>query len=128
MAVALLSMYGLIVRGRVYDKDFLPADMVDAIVYWPETEQTVTVKHRKHWECFTPQSTMPIDEGLARTRYINDILKVTSIRVPVDDVLARLATRVFADNARNGDHVDIGVGHPEQVARLLHESGGNEES
>ncbi len=113
---------GLIV-DEGYDKEYLPADMVDAVVYWPETEQTITIKHRNYWDCFTPQSTMPIDEGLARTRYINDILKVTSVRIPADDALARLATRVFADHAHKGDHVDIGVGHPEQVARLLHESG-----
>ncbi|HDP33511.1 MAG TPA: hypothetical protein ENN29_00190 [Candidatus Hydrogenedentes bacterium] len=113
---------GLIVEEG-YDKEFLPADQVDAIVYWPETEQVTTVKHRKYWDCFTPQSTLPIDEGLARTRYINSILRVMSTRVPVDEALARLGTRVFAENAMKGDHVDIGVGHPEEVARLLHESG-----
>ncbi len=106
-----------------YDDEFLPADLVDAVVYWPDTEQTVTIKQRKYWDCFTPHSTLPIDEGLARTRYINNILRVMSSRLPVDEALARLGTRVFVDNAHKGDHVDIGIGHPEVVARLLHESG-----
>lgn len=113
---------GLLVEEG-YDTEFLPADQVDAVVYWPETEQTVTVKHRKYWECFTPQSRMPLDEGLARTRFVNNILRVMPTRIPVDEALGRLGTHVFVDNARKGDHVDIGIGHPETVARMLHETG-----
>ncbi len=113
--------------GRIvaegYDKEFLPAEYVDAIVYWPETEQTVTIKHRKYWDCFTKYSTMSTDEGLARTRYVNDILGVTPKRTRSDEVLARLGAHVFTENARKGDHVDIGIGLPEEVARLLYESG-----
>lgn len=113
---------GLIV-DEGYDADYLPAEYVDAVVYWPETEQTVTITHRKYWDCFTPYSKTPIEEGLARARYINNILGVMPRRTPSDVVLARLGARVFTEYARKGDHVDIGIGLPEEVARLLFESG-----
>lgn len=106
-----------------YDEQYLPAEYVDAVVYWPGTEQTATIKHRKYWDCFTPHSTMETNEALARARLINNILGVMSPRKPIDDVMSRLATKVFADHARKGDYVDIGIGLPEEVARLLHKSG-----
>ena len=106
-----------------YDDEYLPAEYVDAVVYWPGTEQAATIKHKKYWNCLTPHSTMSTDEGLARVRLVNKTLRVMSTRSPIDDVLARLATKVFAENARKGDIVDIGIGLPEEVARLLYESG-----
>lgn len=113
---------GLLVEEG-HDEVFLPADQVDAVVYWPDVEQTATIKHRKHWEMFTTNSTMDIREGVARVRVVNDLLGVTPKRKPVDGVLARLATQIFAAHAAKGDHVDIGVGLPEEVSRLLYESG-----
>jgi propionate CoA-transferase len=106
-----------------FDSEFLPAEYVDAIVYWPETEQTATVKQRKYWDFFTVHSKTPVEEGIEKVRQINKILKITPQRYPIDEVLARLATRIFVDNARKGDHVDIGFGLPEETARLLYESG-----
>ncbi len=106
-----------------YDDVFLSADEVDAVVYWAGAEQTASVKYRKHWECFTLNSTMTEDEGLARARLVCNILGLTPKRKPIDNVLARLGTRIFVDHASKGDHVDIGVGLPEEVSRLLHESG-----
>ncbi len=102
---------------------FLPASEVDAVVYWPGTEQTATIQHRKYWECFTLDSAMSEKEGLARIKIINNILGVTPKRKSIDSVLARLAARIFVEHARKGDHVDIGVGLPEEVSRLLYESG-----
>jgi len=106
-----------------YDDQFLPAEYVDAVVYWPGTEQAATIKHKKYWNCLTPHSTMSTEEGLKRVRLVNKTLRVMSTRTPIDDVLARLATKVFAAHARKGDIVDIGIGLPEEVARLLYESG-----
>jgi propionate CoA-transferase len=106
-----------------YDDIFIPAEDVDAVVYWPGAEQTATIKHRKYWDCFTLDSKTSEAEGLARQKIINDFLGITPRRKPADAVLARLATRIFVDLARKGDHVDIGVGLPEEVSRLLHESG-----
>ena len=106
-----------------YDQVFLPAEEVDAVVYWPDTEQTATIKHRKHWEIFTTGSRLPIKEGIARAKIVNDMLGVTPRRKEIDSVLARLATKIFTDHAHDGDHVDIGVGLPEEVSRILYESG-----
>ena len=106
-----------------YDDIFIPAEEVDAIVYWPNVEQTATIKHRKYWDCFTLNSKTSEAEGLARQKVINDFLGITPKRKPADAILARLGTRIFVDLARKGDHVDIGVGLPEEVSRLLHESG-----
>jgi len=106
-----------------YDDVFLRAEEVDAIVFWPGVEQTVTVSHRKHWDIFTTNSQTPIDEGIARVGIVNDMLGVTPHRKPIDNTLGRLATKIFVDNARAGDHVDIGVGLPEEVSRILYESG-----
>ena len=106
-----------------FDKDYLPAEYVDAVVYWPETEQTATVKQRKYWDFFTTESKTSTEKGLAKVRQVNKILKITAERFPIDDVPARLGASIFAEHARKGDHVDIGFGLPEEVARLLYESG-----
>ncbi len=113
---------GLVVEEG-YDEVFIPAKEVDAVVYWPGVEQTATIKHRKHWDCFTLHSRMSEAEGLARQQVINNFLGITPKRKPVDALLARLATLIFVNHAHKGDHVDIGVGLPEEVSRLLYESG-----
>jgi len=119
--VSIVNVGRIVEEG--YDDEVLPAEFVDAVVYWPGTEQTTTIKHRKYWDCFTPHSKTPLDKGLAKARQINHILGIMPKRKPIDDVMARLATRVFADHAKKGDTVDIGIGLPEEVARLLYHSG-----
>jgi len=119
--ISLVNVGMMVEEG--FDTEYLPAEYVDAVVYWPETEQTATVKQRKYWDFFTPYSKTPMEEGLAKVRLVNKNLKNTPERFPIDDVLARLGTRIFAEHARKGDHVDVGFGLPEEVARLLHESG-----
>ncbi|MBK9263928.1 MAG: hypothetical protein IPM54_29505 [Polyangiaceae bacterium] len=106
-----------------YDEVCLPAEDVDAIVYWPGVEQTVTVPHRKYWDIFTTNSRTPIDEGIMRVGVVNDMLGVTPHRKTIDNVLGRLATQIFIDHAHAGDHVDIGVGLPEEVSRILFQHG-----
>jgi len=102
-----------------YGEVFLPGDDIDAIVVWPGVEQTVTVPHRHYWDIFTTNSHTPIDDGIARVAIVNDMLGVTPHRKPIDNVLGRLATKIFVDHAHAGDHVDIGVGLPEEVSRIL---------
>lgn len=117
-----LANVGVLVEEG-YDGEFLPAEYVDAVVYWPGTEQTTSVKQSKYLDFLTTDSKTSTEQGLDRVRQINKILKITPERYPIDDVLARLAARIFARYARKGDHVDIGFGLPEEAARLIYESG-----
>ncbi len=117
-----IANVGLLV-DKGYDDIFLPADDIDAVVVWKGTEQTGGVPHRKYWDFFTLNSKTPIEEGIARVRFVNRVLKVTPVRTPADDVLARLAARIFVENSKKGDFIDIGVGLPEEASRLLFESG-----
>lgn len=115
-----IANVGLLV-DKGYDDQFLPADFVDAVVVYPDTEQTGAIPHRKFWSVFTPGSTMNMDEGIARLKFFNQVLGVTPRRNEVDNALARLAAAVFADNAHRGVYVNIGVGLPEEVCREIYE-------
>jgi propionate CoA-transferase len=117
-----IANVGLIV-DKGYDEIFLPADMVDAVVYYPRTEQSGSRYHYKPWPWFTTSSDKPLEDGLEALRFINNILKITPVRTDVDNALARLAASVFAENARKGLYVNIGVGLPEEVCRLIYEGG-----
>jgi len=113
---------GLLVPKRP-EEIFLSADQVDAVVLYPGSEQTASVPHRKPWPLFTTESDVSLDEGMARLRLVNRILGITPRRGKVDDVLARLAASIFARNGRPGMQVNIGVGLPEEVCRLIHRGG-----
>jgi propionate CoA-transferase len=106
-----------------YDHIFLPADMVDAVVYYPDTEQTVGIFHRAHWPMFTTQSDVPVEEGLARVRFINSLVPSIPRRTPADAVLARLAATTLIANVPRGAVVSIGTGLPEEVSPVVFESG-----
>lgn len=117
-----IANVGLLV-DEGYGDVFLPAEQVDLIVLHPETEQTCAIPHSRAWSLFTPESDLPVEEGIARLRFINDTLRITPKRLPQDQALARLAAQIFcAENAR-GARVDIGVGLPEEVSRVLAEQG-----
>jgi propionate CoA-transferase len=52
-----IANVGLVV-DEGYDRIYLPADLVDAVVYHPDTEQAV-IFHRWHWPALTTESTVP---------------------------------------------------------------------
>lgn len=106
-----------------YDDIFLPAEDVDSIVYYPKTEQTGSVYHRRPMLMLTPSSKLPLEEGVARVRYVNRLIKVTPMRSEVDNAVARLAASVFAEIMHKNCVVNFGVGMPEEVSRLLLEGG-----
>ncbi len=113
--------------GRVVpegcDAIFLPADKVDAIVVWRGTEQTASVPHRRYWPMFTTESDIPVDEAVARTKTVSDLLGITPRRTAPDYAMARLTARVFAAHGNKGTYVNIGVGLPEEVCRVMSEGG-----
>jgi propionate CoA-transferase len=102
-----------------HDEIFLPADAVDAVVVYPGTEQVGSIKHRKYWPMFTTNSNVPIEEGIAKLKFGNQLLGITPRRSEVDNALARLAATIFAENVRKGGLVNIGIGLPEEVCRLI---------
>lgn len=106
-----------------YDNVFVPAEDVDIVVVYPRTEQAAAVRHLKRWPLFTLESDVSVEEGIARLRFINQTLGITPRRRPVDYALARLAASVFAEHVKAGSLVNIGTGLPEEVCRLIYESG-----
>jgi propionate CoA-transferase len=104
-------------------KVVIPARDVDAIVLDPDCEQTFTVRHRKYWSLFTTHSDLPVREAISRLRFINRVLGLTPRRMPIDEAVARLAAQTFAQNARRGMNVNVGVGLPEEACRMLFEAG-----
>ncbi|MFI5364343.1 MAG: malonate decarboxylase subunit alpha [Candidatus Binatia bacterium] len=117
-----IANVGLIV-DEGYDRVFLPADMVDAVVYHPDTEQTAGVFHRDFWPVLTTDSDVSIAEGLARVQFVNWLAGVTSQRSAADAAVARLAATTLLANVRKGAYVNIGVGLPEEVCRVVFEAG-----
>ncbi|MGH7788641.1 MAG: malonate decarboxylase subunit alpha [Candidatus Binatia bacterium] len=105
------------------DRVLLPADMVDAVVYYPDTEQTGGVFHRDHWPELTTGSRATIAEGLERVQFVNRLAGVTAQRTPADEAVARLAAAALLANVRKGGYVNIGVGMPEEVSRVVFEAG-----
>jgi propionate CoA-transferase len=113
--------------GLVVEKGFgemlVPAEDVDAIVVWHRAEQGAGVQHRRYWPALTTQSNLPLSEAIPRVRFINELLGITPRRTPAEFALARLAASIFAEYARKGWYVNIGVGLPEEVCRLMFEGG-----
>ena len=113
--------------GRLVDVDedriFLPADLIDAVVYYPDTEQTAGIFHREPWSMFTTQSDVPIAEALARVDLVNWLTRVTPRRSAADAAVARLAAAVLLAHVRRGASIEIGVCFPEQVSRIIFEAG-----
>lgn len=105
------------------DAIFLPAEAVDAIVVDPGAEQTILVAQRRPWVGLTQGAREDVDEMIARLRQANRLLGITPKRTAADNVMARLGATVFASVARPGAMVNIGVGHPEEVCRVIHQAG-----
>ncbi|MCK5863091.1 MAG: hypothetical protein KAH38_11435 [Candidatus Hydrogenedentes bacterium] len=106
-----------------YDEIFLAADAVDAVVVYPRTQQAAAIEHRCFWPMFTLDSDVSREEGSARLKYINRILGITPRRSVVDYAVARLAASVFSEHVSTGSFVNVGIGLPEEVCRLLSDAG-----
>ncbi|HEY3357222.1 MAG TPA: CoA-transferase [Polyangia bacterium] len=102
---------------------FLGRDEIDGIVVHPLNEQLAGVRQREYLPACTVGAQVDPVEAVARLRFINDVLRITPRRGPVDQALARLAADRFTRAAHPGAVVNIGVGHPEEVCRLFFETG-----
>jgi propionate CoA-transferase len=113
-----IANVGLVV-DEGYDRVFLPADMVDAVVYHPDTEQAAGIFHRWYWPALTTESDVPIGEALAQVQFVNWLAGLTPRRTAVDDAVARLAAATLVAHVGPGAYVNIGTGLPEQVCAAL---------
>lgn len=97
----------------------MTADEIDGIVVHPYNEQTASVKQKKFWPMFTPDSKEHSIEALKKIKFINRFLKITPVRTEIDHLLGRLGALVFVKTTHKGSTVNIGVGFPEEVASQL---------
>jgi len=105
------------------DDIFLRGDMVDAVVVHPYNEQTGSVPQKKFWPMFTEGAHVNMTEAMEELQFINRTLGITPVRGKVEDALARLAASVFTRFVKKCCNIIIGVGLPEEVARLIHDGG-----
>lgn len=114
--------------GRLVDAGdgdvFLPAEMIDAVVYHPDTEQTSAVFHRDPWLAVTTEADGDVAAALERARLVSRLASVTPKRSSVDAALARLAAATLAEHVGRGAYVNIGTGLPEEVACAVFTAGG----
>ncbi len=101
------------------DRISVPARFVDHIVVNPYSEQTASVLQRRYWPVFTPESTEAIRPAIERLKFINTFLKITPVRTEIGNLMARLGASLFLQNVPNGGTINIGVGFPEEVARIV---------
>lgn len=106
-----------------YDEVFLRARDVDAVVYYPDTEQTGMFFHRDPWRAITTDAEVPIADGLAQAQFVNQVARITPQRTAIDHAVARLAASTLAAHTPRGGFVVIGTGHPEAVPRIVFEQG-----
>ncbi len=97
----------------------MKAGEVDFIVVHPYNEQTASVRQRHYWSMFTPGAAVDVKAAEQRLKFINEVLHITPVRNAADNAMERLAATVFAEEVAPGSMINIGVGHPEEVARLL---------
>jgi propionate CoA-transferase len=110
-----------------YDRVFLPAKMVDAIVYYPDTEQTLGFFHRDPWLAITPRGAPGIEAALEHARWTRrwgELLGAFPRRSAVDEAVVRLAAVTLRGQVARGADVVLGTGMPEDVGGVLFEHGG----
>jgi propionate CoA-transferase len=98
----------------------IPAEFITAIVVNPWSEQTGGIRQNKCLSMLTAGGNEDIERGINKLRIINRIVGITSKRGAADQIVARMAAWQFTQAAKGGDLVNLGVGIPEEVGRLLY--------
>jgi propionate CoA-transferase len=101
----------------------VPASMIDAIVVNPRNEQTGGVLQRQYFPMFTEGAKTDIINACYLVKLANTFTGITPIRDSVDNAVARMAASLFVRETTPGSLINFGVGLPEEVSRILFESG-----
>lgn len=109
--------------GTCDDDIAIPKEKVHGIVVNPWNDQAGAVRQRKFWPLFTEGAQENTDEALQKLKIINMLAMITPHRGPVENAMARMAASLFTREAHKGDLINLGVGLPEEVGRLLYEGG-----
>jgi propionate CoA-transferase len=122
---AVIANVGLLV-DEGYDRVFLPAEMVDAVVCYPHTEQTPGFFHRDPWPAVTMGGEASVEKALEQARFarrLGELAGGLARRTAVDEALFRLAAFTLAGQVEAGAEVALGAGLPEDIGRVLFECG-----
>ncbi len=97
----------------------IPAEEIDHIAVHPYNEQTATVRQRRYWPAFSPGAAQHTGKTMEKIKFINHFLKITPRRNEADYAAARLGASLFAEKVPSGSIINIGVGYPEELARVI---------
>lgn len=101
----------------------IPRHEVDHIVVNPYNEQMVSIPQHRFWKMFVPGYKIDRKASVKALKFINTTLKITPIRGQFGDLIARLAAQVFVREVPMNGLINIGVGFPEEMARVIVEQG-----
>jgi propionate CoA-transferase len=119
--------YALVAVGEIITEDpgrvTIPAEDIDAVVVHPLNEQAAGVPQRRYWQTFTPGGDGDDAAAEKRLKFANNILRITPYRGPAENAIARLGARLFTRRMQAGITANVGIGHGEEVTRILCEQG-----
>ncbi len=102
---------------------FIPAEEVDAVVLNPFAEQAASFRQSRRLEALTPGARVDATQVAGELRFLNRLLGITPRRSATDEALARFGAWTFASFVEPPALINVGVGHPEEVARVLVDGG-----
>ncbi len=113
----MVTVSGLIPKDP--ERISLHAEEIDYVVVHPYNEQTATIRQRRYWPAFSLGAVQHTGKTMEKVKFINHFLKITPVRNKADYAAARLGAMLFAEKVPAGSIINIGVGYPEELARMV---------
>ena len=101
----------------------IPKEWVTGIVVNPWNEQTGAVRQKQYWPLFTEGANVDPQEAVEKLKLVNKLARITPPRGAVENTMARMAASLFTREAKKGNLINLGIGLPEEVGRLIYEGG-----